>query len=89
MDEASERAKLDLALEAREQFLKEHSGLVTFQDEIDRILEQAVGPEERMRALAREIEKNLRELNRLEVKLRSILELSFESLFQEAGPTLH
>jgi hypothetical protein len=89
MDEWAKHAELDRALEAREQFLKEHSELGTLQDEIDRILEQAAGPEERMRVLAVEMEKNLREMNRLAKKLRTILELSFESLLQEAGPTMH
>ncbi len=89
MDESRKHAKLDRALEARDEFLKEHSELLTFQEEIDQILGQVGGPDERMRILALEMEKKLIELNRLAKQLHAILELTFKALLQEARPTLH
>ncbi len=68
MDEPAQRniafmEKLEeRALKAREQFLKEHPHLQSFQDEIDRILAKTMGFENRMAVLAFLIEKKLSEL---------------------------
>lgn len=56
------RQELESALKAREQFLEDHPELQVFQDEIDRILGQAGGPEDQMMALALLIGEKLRDL---------------------------
>ncbi len=53
------KEKLELALKAREQFLKEQPHLQSLQDEIDRILENTVGFENRMSVLLFMIEAKL------------------------------
>lgn len=55
--------ELELALEARERFLKDHPDLQPFQDEIDRILADVVEPENRMKALTFLLQKKLCELH--------------------------
>ncbi len=60
--ERSSQDILEEALKAREQFLKEHPHLQSFQEEIDRILEKTVGFENRMPVLAFMNEAKLYEL---------------------------
>ncbi len=75
MDESTKRKidsreELETALEARDQFLKEHPDLQPFQDEIDQILSKTVGAENRLKALAFMIEKKVCELNGLITDLK-------------------
>lgn len=63
--------ELELALKAREQFLKEQPHLQAFQDEIDRILEKTVGFENRMAVLAFMMEVKLSELKAVIADLQS------------------
>ncbi len=58
----SYQEKLEKALKARDQFLKEQPHLQAFQDEIDRILEKTVGFENRMSVLSFMMQKKLYEL---------------------------
>ena len=74
---------LEEALNAREQFLKEHPDLQPFQDEIDRIMEKTVGFENRMAVLAFMIETKLYELKDSIAQLESA-PLEVQRLFDEA-----
>ncbi|MFZ0929070.1 MAG: hypothetical protein WAN11_10745 [Syntrophobacteraceae bacterium] len=62
---------LEEALKAREQLLKDHPHLQSFQDEIDRILEKTVGFENRMAVLAFMIEAKLYEMRDSIAKLHA------------------
>ena len=73
---------LEQALKAREEFLKQHPHLQSFQDEIDRIMEKAVGFENRMSVLAFLMEKKLYELRDSVASLRSVA-LNMQSLFDK------
>lgn len=65
--------ELGLALKTREVFLEEHPELKSFQDDIDRILDRAVGPENRLKILAFLLEIKLSELNASIATLQSII----------------
>lgn len=54
--------KLERALRAKEQFLKQYPYLQSFQEEIDRILSKTVDHENRLKTLGFLIEKKLYEL---------------------------
>lgn len=76
------KEKLELALKAREQFLKEQPHLQSLQDEIDRILENTVGFENRMSVLLFMIEAKLCDLRESIANLLSSFKT--EELFNEA-----
>ena len=79
----SSQEMLEEALNAREQFLKEHPDLQPFQDEIDRVMEKTVGFENRMAVLAFMIETKLYELKDSIAKLESA-PLEVQRFFDEA-----
>ena len=85
MDESGKRKvdgreELEQALKARERFLAEHPALRTLQDEIDRILANAGGPENRIKVLAFFIEKKLCELNDLIVDLKTSFKMQYSKV---------
>lgn len=89
MDESAKRKgdyreELETALEAREQFLKEHPDLQPFQDEIDQILSKTVGAENRLKALAFMIEKKVYELNGLITDLKDSYKTQSDSNIESA-----
>ncbi|MGC8495431.1 MAG: hypothetical protein ACP5SH_27285 [Syntrophobacteraceae bacterium] len=89
MDESTKRKvdhreELETALEARDQFLKEHPDLQPFQDEIDQILSKTVGAENRLKALAFMIEKKVCELNGLITDLKDSYKVQTDSKMEAA-----
>ncbi len=81
--ERSSQDILEEALKAREQFLKEHPHLQSFQEEMDRILEKTVGFENRMSVLAFMIQIKLYALRDSIAKLRPA-SLKVQGFFNEA-----
>lgn len=75
MEQSGYHEELELALKAREQYLKEYPELQPFQDEIDRILAKA---ENRLEALSFLIEKKLFELGDALADLQSFLRMQYK-----------
>lgn len=67
--------KLEIALKAREEFLKEHPELRPVQDDIDRVLQNTEGCGNRLKAIAFLLDKKLCQLNAAVIYFQSIIEM--------------
>ena len=71
--EKTSSASLDELIKKRDQYLKENPHVIPFQKEIDRLLDNAGTPENRMKVLGIMMEGKLAELREQLIKLSNML----------------